>query len=59
MTIDRNLIGARFRAYREALGLTQPEVATAVDTTQTAISTYESGLSGGHDILIKQINYYN
>lgn len=43
VTLFRRLFGARFREAREALGLTQPELAHQLGVSQGRIAHYETG----------------
>lgn len=56
--IDLKILGERLRQLRKQDGLTQSELATAVRTSQTAISRLENGDEIYASVLISIFHYY-
>ena len=53
-------IGARLRALREGVGLTQKKLAEHIGTSQVSINRYESGIGeASYKVLLWYANYFD
>lgn len=58
MKITLRILGERLKELRQALDLTQGEIAEHVNVNQNSISRIENGVGGSIDVLLGLINFY-